>query len=490
LQFDMTARSETPPASDAEATVVLWWNHLSARSSEDFALGSDSSAFFKRHRCSGAQRLSGGYVNFVCRVFLETETSSINGSTQDHAVPTNCASAIVKRFSQSVHNSLSYEIERTALWLGNSIPSPASSPLPAMSIRVPRLLAFDDDTRTIVMEDAGADAKMLSEWLLLPAVQVGDAVLEREGPGTAADVAAGWPELTAEDIASAIAARFSTLRAACSAANLLPSSSMITGSSQMPPFNFQLRPPASYSEQREWYEQFSAQALAFGVPSSIVEALAPVETPVPGAIGCHDVTASHVADAPAIVTPWRRRSDAVHDGWDWSVAIDSECCGMNASDVPADSSKGPTAVPATAHAFSPADLSLIVGDLWPNSVLVDPLQRTIWIVDWEAAQIGRSGRDVALLLDHLWIMTQNPSKYDAVRAQKLIRSFASVFFPPCKSSVDADLNVVDWRLGREPEFLRSVAMFAGSPHYGIDHSAALRCALEEISALAGLGKPL
>jgi aminoglycoside phosphotransferase (APT) family kinase protein len=154
---------------------------------------------------------------------------------------------------------------------------------------------------------------------------------------------------------------------------------------------------------------------------------------------------------------------------------------MNSSDVSADSSND-----STASIFSPADLSLIVGDLWPNSVLIDPLQRTVWIVDWEAAQIGRPGRDVALLVDHLWIMTQNPSKYDAVRAQKLIQSFASVFFPACRASADAAPHV-DWRLGREPEFLRSVAMFAGSPHYGIDHSAALRRALEEISALSGLG---
>lgn len=164
--------------------MVLWWNHLSTRSTEDVAMGPDSSAFFRLHRCSGAQRLSGGYVNFVCRVFLETETPSIDGSTQDHAVPRDkhtatYASAIVKRFSSSIHNPLSYEIERAALWLGNSAPSPASAPQPAISIRVPRLLAFDDATRTIVMEDAGADAKMLSEWLLLPAVQAIDATLER-----------------------------------------------------------------------------------------------------------------------------------------------------------------------------------------------------------------------------------------------------------------------------------------------------------------------
>ncbi len=110
-------------------------------------------------------------------------------------------------------------------------------------------------------------------------------------------------------------------------------------------------------------------------------------------------------------------------------------------------------------------------------------------MDWEAAQIGHSGRDVALLIDHLWIMTQNPSKYDTVRAKKLIRSFASVFYPASRGDAVPLASVVDWRLGREPEFLRSVAMFAGSLHYGIDHAAALRCALDEISALSSHGIP-
>ena len=109
---------------------------------------------------------------------------------------------------------------------------------------------------------------------------------------------------------------------------------------------------------------------------------------------------------------------------------------------------------------------------------------------WEAAEIGCPGRDAALLItcvDHLWIMTQNASKYDSAKARRLISSLASVFFPACRSSVGSTspaASEVDWRLGREPEFLRSVAMFAASPHYGINHSAALRCALDEISALS------
>lgn len=224
------------------------------------------------------------------------------------------------------------------------------------------------------------------------------------------------------------------------------------------------------------YATFSEQALAFGVPSPIVEALAPSGS------GSQDANASCIADAPVTRNAWPRRADAVHDGWDWSVANDSGSSGMISSVVCADGSDGGTATTNTAGTFSPADLSLIVGDLWPNSVLIDSAERTIWIVDWEAAQIGRPGRDVSLLIDHLWIMTQNPSKYDATRAKKLIGSLGSVFCPAYKGS-----GIVDWRLGREPEFFRSVVLHAGSPHYGIDHPAALRCALDEIAALSKLG---
>ncbi len=196
---------------------------------------------------------------------------------------------------------------------------------------------------------------------------------------------------------------------------------------------------------------------------------------------------------------WRRRADAVHDGWDWSVVAALATSGSDGSSI--------TTNTAT---FSPADPCLIVGDLWTNSVLVDAARRTVWIVDWEAAEVGRPGRDVALLVDHLWIMTQNPSKYDVSRTRKLIRAFEPVFFvinhptrPATAAGATAsavcaattasvsgaagagstDGGGADWRFGREPEFLRSVAMFAGSPHYGLDHLGALRSALDEIAAL-------
>jgi hypothetical protein len=295
-----------------------------------------------------------------------------------------------------------------------------------------------------------------------------------------ADIAAAWPELTADNLASGIAALFDANRAASSAAALIPPHSTIVESpASSPPFSLKFRSQASFSEKCQFYTDFSARALSFGVPAPLVEALDP------RAANSEHSTEACNPGASVARSLWPRRADAVHDGWDWSVVRASETSQLDPSDDFANSNKGATATsPAV---FSPAGLSLIVGDLWPNSVLIDAAERTVWVVDWEAADIGRPGRDAALLIDHLWIMTQNPSKYDSAKAQRLIRSLGSVFFPAYGGSAgpaSPPTPKVDWRLGREPEFLRSVAMFAGSPHYGIDHSAALRCALDEISALS------
>ena len=363
---------------------------------------------------SGAtvETLTGGFVNFVCRAFLES------------AVKSTKTTVIVKRFAASSHNSDSYEVERTALWLCNT--DSAVEQKSEITIRVPRLLAFDDASRTIVMEDCGIETKMLSEWLLH---------LESDSSPTA-DIAAGWPELTADAFVAAVATFFGALRATTSAAGLLADSRTIAA-----PFDFKVRTSISDVERRQWFDNFAAQALSFGVPPNLVNALAPT--------------------APA--SSWPRRVNAIHDGWDWSVTTSHD------------------------SNFSPADHSLIVGDLWPNSVLVDAKNHTIWIVDWEAADVGRSGRDVALLIDHLWIMTQNPSKYDATRVRVLIRAFENIFCPSPRKTTEPTVTL-DWRRGREPEFLRSVAMFGGIEHYELDHPTALRSALDDIAALAPAGE--
>jgi hypothetical protein len=244
LQREMAANCDTPPASEAEMAVVLWWNDLKLSSA-----GTDSMAnefdCFRRYRCSAAQRLSGGYVNFVCRAFLDTQDSSQSATR---------TSVIVKRFSSSIHNSSSYEIERTALWLCNSVAFHAACTQSTLSVRIPRLLAFDDATRTIVMEDAGSNAKMLSEWLLLPGVESSDLSSDCSTSAVVtSDVASGWPELTADNFARGITELFCKIRTASSAANLLPSSNSMFISAAPAPFSLQVRPESSFSERNQWY---------------------------------------------------------------------------------------------------------------------------------------------------------------------------------------------------------------------------------------------
>lgn len=47
---------------------------------------------------------------------------------------------------------------------------------------------------------------------------------------------------------------------------------------------------------------------------------------------------------------------------------------------------------------------LIMGDLWPRSVLVAPGGSRIRLIDWEFAHYGRPAQDVAHFLAHLWML--------------------------------------------------------------------------------------
>ncbi|MCB0558139.1 MAG: phosphotransferase [Lewinellaceae bacterium] len=47
---------------------------------------------------------------------------------------------------------------------------------------------------------------------------------------------------------------------------------------------------------------------------------------------------------------------------------------------------------------------LIMGDLWPRSVLIGPKEGQARIIDWEFAHFGRPAQDVAHFLAHLWML--------------------------------------------------------------------------------------
>ena len=47
---------------------------------------------------------------------------------------------------------------------------------------------------------------------------------------------------------------------------------------------------------------------------------------------------------------------------------------------------------------------LIMGDLWPRSVLIGPKDGQARVIDWEFAHYGRPAQDVAHFLAHLWML--------------------------------------------------------------------------------------
>ena len=67
-------------------------------------------------------------------------------------------------------------------------------------------------------------------------------------------------------------------------------------------------------------------------------------------------------------------------------------------------------------------LYVIMGDLWPPSILVAP--GGLRIIDWELAHFGRPSQDVGHLVAHLWMhIHRAPTKSAAARAQATLHGF-------------------------------------------------------------------
>ncbi len=52
---------------------------------------------------------------------------------------------------------------------------------------------------------------------------------------------------------------------------------------------------------------------------------------------------------------------------------------------------------------------VIMGDLWPRSILADASRYSIRIIDWEFAHFGRPAQDIAHLAAHCWMMAHRAS---------------------------------------------------------------------------------
>lgn len=69
---------------------------------------------------------------------------------------------------------------------------------------------------------------------------------------------------------------------------------------------------------------------------------------------------------------------------------------------------------------------LIMGDLWPASILVTP--RGLRVIDWELAHYGQPIQDVAHLAAHLWMHAQRaPTPQGAAAAASVLDSFLSAY---------------------------------------------------------------
>ncbi|KAI8801421.1 kinase-like domain-containing protein [Cladochytrium replicatum] len=60
-------------------------------------------------------------------------------------------------------------------------------------------------------------------------------------------------------------------------------------------------------------------------------------------------------------------------------------------------------------ALDPKAKTLCFGDFWPNSVLVNEHEKKIYLIDWEMATQGQSGRDWTQIVANLFLMANSPS---------------------------------------------------------------------------------
>lgn len=103
-------------------------------------------------------------------------------------------------------------------------------------------------------------------------------------------------------------------------------------------------------------------------------------------------------------------------------AIRDLCIRAGLSDADA---LGTTAV-ALGELLQKPGLCVIMGDLWPPSILVAP--GGLRIIDWELAHFGRPSQDVGHLVAHLWMQLHRASTESAAaRIQATLRGFLASY---------------------------------------------------------------
>lgn len=102
---------------------------------------------------------------------------------------------------------------------------------------------------------------------------------------------------------------------------------------------------------------------------------------------------------------------------------------------------GIAAPPAAAHRaarlgerLTGAGRCLIMGDLWPDSVLVQG--RRLRLIDWELAHFGQPAQDVGHLLAHLWMHAHRGAAQSAPLARSFLEHYVDALGDRARSLAD------------------------------------------------------
>lgn len=131
---------------------------------------------------------------------------------------------------------------------------------------------------------------------------------------------------------------------------------------------------------------------------------------------------------------------------------------------------------------------LIMGDLWPRSVLVRG--KNLGVVDWEFSHYGRPLQDVAHFVAHLWLLADTTEDATAkVRLNQARAAFVDAYFRAADDRFEGDeLENANVHAGSEI-VMRTYGAFADPKLYR-DEGAKAAAASRGIDAILGEWSPL
>jgi hypothetical protein len=81
---------------------------------------------------------------------------------------------------------------------------------------------------------------------------------------------------------------------------------------------------------------------------------------------------------------------------------------------------------------SSSQCQLTFGDLWPNSIYMDHMADTVWILDWELCRYNVSTADIRQLLANMWLMEYSIDRFhhtDVIQCRDIMLNKFHTKFP-------------------------------------------------------------